>query len=199
MRTSFRDWVTPETGILALPKSVCLFIAFLFSFSACTELSEYDNQRVESALSDSLVSTTESWDVEMVLMKDGRSRILIDGSYAISYHSEERKQTNIDGPVYVQLFDSTGAVETEAWSRRAIYYDAKREFELYDSVRVETVTDRELYTDFLKWSQDSDQISSPDFVTIVTPADSIAGYGFEGLTDLSSYTIQQPRGRVLVD
>ncbi|MEX2455882.1 MAG: LPS export ABC transporter periplasmic protein LptC [Balneolaceae bacterium] len=198
MRTSFRDWVTPETGILAQPNSF-LLCAFLLSFSACSELSEFDNQQVESALNDSLVSTTESWDVEMMLMKDGRSRILIDGSYAVSYQSEERKQTNIDGPVYVQLFDSTGAVETEAWSKRAIYYDAKREFELYDSVKVETVTQRELYTEFLKWSQDSDRISTPDFVTIITPADSIAGYGFDGLTDLSSYTIQEPRGRVIVD
>ncbi len=198
MRTSFRDWVTPETDILAQPKLIVL-IACLLTFSACTELSEFDNQRVQSALGDSLVSTTESWDVEMVLMKDGRSRILIDGSYAISYHTEDRKQTNIDGPVYVQLFDSVGAIETEAWSKRAIYYDAKREFELYDSVRVETVTQRELYTDYLKWSQDSDRITSPDFVTIITPADSIAGYGFDGLTDLSSYTIQQPRGRVIVD
>jgi len=189
----------PETGTLALHKPTAFLIIFFISLTACSDLSEFDSRQVESALSDSLVSTTESWDVEMVLMKDGLSRILIDGSYAISYQSKDRKQTNIEGPVYVQLFDSTGAVETEAWSKRAIYYDAKREFELYDSVRVETVTERELYTDYLKWSQDSDRISSPDFVTIITPADSIAGYGFDGLTDLSSYTIQQPRGRVLVD
>lgn len=135
----------------------------------------------------------------MSLMKDGRKKILIDGSYAISYQSEDRKQTNIDGPVYVQLFDTTGAVETEAWSKRAIYFDEKREFELYDSVRVQTVTERQLYSEYLKWSQDSDRISSPDFVTIITPSDSISGRGFDGLTDLSSYTITDPSGRVQVD
>lgn len=166
---------------------------------SCAELSDFDTQQIQSSLNDSLTTTTESWDVEMMLMKDGRSRVSIDGSYAISYQMPERKETHIDGPVYVQLFDSTGAVETEAWSKRAIYYDAKSEFELYDSVKVLTTTNRELYSDFLKWSDITDRITSDRIVTIITPSDSISGRGFDGLTDLSSYTIDEPRGRFLVD
>jgi len=127
------------------------------------------------------------------------ARILVDGSYAISYQRKDEKLTKIDGPVYVQLYDSLGAVETEAWSKRAVYLEQEREFELYDSVRVHTAADRQLYTEYLKWSQDTDRITSPDFVIIITPTDSIAGQGFDGLTDLSSYTIAQPRGRVIID
>ncbi len=188
-----------ETGILALRSIIPLFAIIIFLFTACGELSDFDTRQVQSTLNDSLTTTTESWNVKMVLMKDGRSRILIDGSYAISYQMPERKETHIDGPVYVQLFDSTGAVETEAWSKRAVYLDTKSEFELFDSVRVQTSTNRELYSDYLKWSERTDRITSPDFVTIITPSDSIAGTGFDGLTDLSSYTIEQPRGRFLVD
>jgi len=132
-------------------------------------------------------------------MKDGQSRVLIEGSYAISYQMPERKETHIDGPVYVQLFDSTGTVETEAWSKRAIYFDSKSEFELFDSVKVVTKSDRELYSDFLKWSDITDRITSDRIVTIITPTDSISGRGFDGLTDLSSYTIEEPRGRFLVN
>lgn len=135
----------------------------------------------------------------MLLMKDGRSRIKIDGSYAISYQMPNRKETHIDGPVYVQLYDSAGVLETEAWSKRAVYLESNSEFELFDSVRVQTVTDRELYSDYLKWSERTDRITSPEFVTIITPSDSIAGRGFNGLTDLSNYTIDEPRGRFLVD
>lgn len=135
----------------------------------------------------------------MMLMRDGKSRVLIEGSYAISYQMPERKETHIDGPVYVQLFDSTGAIETEAWSKRAVYFDSKSEFELFDSVRVLTQTNRELYSDFLKWSDATDRITSDRFVTIITPKDSISGRGFDGLTDLSNYTIDEPRGRFLVD
>lgn len=173
-----------------------LFALLLFG---CSELSDYDSRQVQSALNDSLTTTTESWDVEMKLMQDGRTRILVDGTYAVSYQQRDRKQTNIDGPVYVQLYDSLGQLETEAWSKRAVYLESEREFELYDSVRVQTVEERELYTEYLVWSQDTDRITSPDFVIIITPTDSIAGRGFDGLTDLSSYTITEPRGRVIVD
>jgi len=166
---------------------------------ACSDLSDYDSEQVQSTLNDSLITTTESWDVKMTLMQRERARIYIEGSYAISYQSNDRSETHIDGPVYVQLFDTTGAVETEAWSNRAVYLEKDSEFELYDSVQVQTNTDRELYSDFLVWSQKTDRITSPRFVTIITPTDSISGRGFDGLTDLSSYTIDEPRGRLLVD
>jgi LPS export ABC transporter protein LptC len=195
MRLSFRDLETREIAILVQRSLLpAIFIGF-FIFASCSELSEYDTRQINSFLNDSLTTTTESWDVEMMLMRDGNARVLIEGSYAISYQMPERKETHIDGPVYVQLFDSTGAVETEAWSKRAIYFDTKRAFELFDSVRVQTNTDRQLYSDFLSWSDITDSISSYRFVTIITPTDSITGRGFYGLTDLSEYTIPEPGGR----
>lgn len=199
MPLSFPVLVMREIAILAPRRRLLPALLFLLVAGACSELSEFDTQQVQSSLNDSLVTTTESWDVEMKLMKDGHARILIDGTYAISYQRPERKETHIDGPVYVQLFDSAGSVETEAWSKRAIYHDSDGEFELFDSVRVHTTDNRKLYSDYLKWSDQTDRISSPDFVIITTPADSIAGQGFDGKTDLTSYTIDEPRGRFLVD
>jgi len=190
---------TQEIAILVRRSLLpAIFIGF-FIFASCSELSEYDTRQINSFLNDSLTTTTESWDVEMMLMKDGQSRVSIEGSYAVSYQLPERKETHIDGPVYVQLYDSTGKVETEAWSKRAIYYDSRSEFELFDSVRVLTQTERQLYSDFLKWSDITDRITSDLNVTIITPKDSISGRGFDGLTDLSNYTIDEPRGRFLVD
>lgn len=171
----------------------------LFFFSSCSELSEYDTQQIQSYLNDSLTTTTESWDVEMLLMRNGQSRVSIEGSYSISYQMPERKETHIDGPVYVQLYDSTGDIETEAWSKRAIYYDSRSEFELFDSVRVHTKSDNKLYSDFLKWSDATDRITSDQFVIIITPKDSLSGRGFSGPTDLSTYNIEEPRGRFTVD
>lgn len=199
MRLSYPDSETREIATL-VRRSIfpALFIA-VFLFASCSELSEYDNEQIQSYLNDSLTTTTESWDVEMLLMKNGQSRVLIEGSYALNYQMPDRKETHIDGPVYVQLYDSAGAVETEAWSKRAIYYDSEREFELYDSVRVQTASDNELYSDYLKWSDATDQITSDRFVIIITPKDSLTGRGFSGPTDLSTYNIEEPRGRFTVD
>lgn len=146
-----------------------------------------------------MITTTESWGVEISLMREGRTRMIIEGTHSVQYQTEENKRTTIDGPVYVQLFDTTGTLETEAWSKEAIYYDHEKEFELIDSVRVHAVNNRQLYTEYLKYIQESDRISSPQFVTIITPTDSISGRGFSGLTDLSSYTIIEPRGRLIVE
>ena len=178
--------------VLLLPLLVILPLS-------CTDLSRYDEEQIRTTLNDSLITTTESWDVEMVLMQDGTTRMYIEGSYAINYQSNDRKESRISGPVYVQIFDSLGSVETEAWSKRAIYHEEEAEFELFDSVRVQTVDDRFLFSDHLKWSQNTDRITSPYFVTIITPTDSISGRGFDGLTDLSSYTITGPRGRLIID
>jgi len=181
------------------PRLILPILFITLTFLSCTELSEYDSQQIQTVINDSLITTTESWDVEMVLTQDGQKRIYIEGSYAINYQAEEDKRTNISGPVYVQIYDSTGAIESEAWSKRAIYLENQAEFELYDSVRVRTIDDRRLYSEFLKWTQNTDEISSPNFVTIITPTDSISGRGFEGLTDLTSYTIIEPRGRWMVE
>ncbi len=199
MRSSFRDWAMQVTGISVLRNLLPLSILSILIAGACSDLSEYDSEQVRTSLQDSLIYTTESWDVEMVLMKEGSARILIEGSYAITYHTPDRKETQIQGPVYVQLFDTLGNVETEAWSKRAVYFEVRSEFELYDSVQVLTNQQREMYTDFLVWTEQTDRITSPRFVTIITPTDSIAGRGFDGLTDLTEYTIDEISGRLQVD
>jgi LPS export ABC transporter protein LptC len=73
------------------------------------------------------------------------------------------------------------------------------EFELFGDVRVRTRNNRTLRSEYLKWQQGSNTISTPQFVVITTPTDSIAGTGFTGTTDLSTYTIKEPTGRVIVD
>ncbi|MEX1062973.1 MAG: LPS export ABC transporter periplasmic protein LptC, partial [Balneolaceae bacterium] len=118
---------------------------------------------------------------------------------ALNHRQEEGEETRIKGPVYVQIYDSTGTLESEAWSARAVYYAESGEFELYDSVRVETANDRRLQSDYLKWAEETDNITSDRLVTIITPADSISGTGFTGKTDLSRYVITNPRGRLIVN
>lgn len=201
MLSSYRDWATPGTVISGRNLKYWLILPAIFFAFSCTELSEYDTQQVQAALNDSLITTSESWNVEISLLREGRTRMIIEGSHAVQYQSEENKRTTIDGPVYVQLYDTTGALETEAWSKEAVYLEDVREFELIDSVRVQTVDDRHLYTEYLKYIQDTDRISSPRFVTIITPSDSISGLGFEGATDLDEgdYIIKEPRGRLTVD
>lgn len=200
MHLSYQGLETRETDTSELSKGYYFFLlAFVVLISSCGELSDYDSEQVLSAINDSLLTTTESWDVSMTLLEKGHRRVMLDGNYAINYQDKERNETRIRGPIYVQIYDSTGTMESEAWSKRAIYHAEEREFELFDSVRVETVRDRQLYSDYLKWTEQSDRITSDRYVTIITPTDSISGTGFTGKTDLSTYVITDPRGQVIVD
>jgi len=179
--------------------------AFLISLlltaalSSCGELSKEQSKKVDQALKDSLTSTTETWNVDMKIMEDGLKKVRLQGSYAATYTNNDQNETHIKGPIKIQVFDSTGAVKTHVYSNRAVYQSKKAIFEFYGNVRVNTSDNRHLESEYLKWQQDDNKISTPKFVIITTPSDSIAGTGFEGNSNLTNYTIKEPKGRVIVN
>lgn len=193
--------MTQVTVILERHSTLTAFTAALLlvgvaGFSSCSELSESQTQRVREALDDTLLSSTESYDIEMELMEEGgKTKVRLRGSYAATYRLDEMNETQIDGPVFVQIFDSAGSVKTTATSEWAKYRPEQSEFELFGDVVVRTNDGRRLESEYLKWDQVEDRISTPRFVVVVTPDDSITGNGFEGVNDLSQYTIKNISGR----
>lgn len=176
-----------------------LSLAVIATLASCGELSQKQTEQVDEALKDSLTSTTETWDLDMEIMEEGQKKLELWGSYAATITEKGKNKTKIRGPVTIHVFDTTGTVETKVFSDRAVYQPEEAIFELYGNVRVNTSDNRHLQSEYLKWKQNDNKISTPKFVIIQTPSDSIAGTGFEGNTDLSDYTIKEPKGRVIVD
>jgi LPS export ABC transporter protein LptC len=135
----------------------------------------------------------------MEIMEDGQKKVRLWGSYAATYSNDDKNETRIKGPVTIHVFDSVGTVKTKVYSNRAVYKPEDTIFELFGDVQVETRDNRHLDSEYLEWNQSTNNISTPKFVIIKTPTDSIAGTGFEGGTDLVNYTIKEPKGRVIVD
>lgn len=188
--------------ILAQHKTFLAFLGSLLitlSLSSCGDLSETQTQQVDEALQDSITSTTETWDVDMEIIEDGEKKVRLQGSYAATYATSDLNETRIKGPVTIHVFDTTGAIKNRVFSDRAVYKAEEAMIELFGNVRVNTVDNRHLESEYLEWQQDENRISTPEFVIITTPTDSIAGTGFEGSTDLTEYTIKEPKGRVIVD
>lgn len=176
-----------------------LSISFFVTVISCGDLSEEQAQQVDEALQDSLTSSTETWDMDMEIIEDGEKKIRMLGSHATTVATETVNETRIKGPVTIQVFDTTGAITTRVQSERAVYRPEDSIFELYGEVIVNTVDNRELESEYLEWHQDENTINTPKFVIIKTPTDSLAGTGFEGTTDLTDYTIKEPKGRVIID
>ncbi|HLR26208.1 MAG TPA: LPS export ABC transporter periplasmic protein LptC [Fodinibius sp.] len=178
---------------------ILLGLWLLSGLTSCGELSQEQATQVDEALSDSLTSTTESWGMDMELIEEGHKKVHLTGSYAATYTSDDSSSTRIKGPVAIQVFDTTGTITTHVTSNRAIYRTDDAIFELFGDVQVTTNSDRHLESEYLKWMQNTNRITTPKFVIITTPTDSIAGTGFEGTTDLENYTITEPKGQVLID
>lgn len=188
--------------ILEQHKTVIAFavsLLIVFGATSCGELSEQQSKQVDEALRDSMTSSTETWGVDMEIIEEGTKKIRLWGTYAATYTEDGNNKTRIEGPVTIHVFDSTGAVDTEVSSERAVYQPEEAIFEFYGNVRVNTANDRHLQSEYLEWIQDDNSIHTPKFVIVMTPTDSIAGTGFEGNTDLTDYTIKEPKGRVVID
>ena len=189
-----------EIAILGLSKYI-LYIAFVLL--SCSNLSEYDKTQIEEALNDSLLATTQSTNIRTEFLEDGYLKILILANESESYNEFGINETRLNGSVSITVFDSTGSITTTAFSNRATYTTESSIFELYDDVVVYTIGDRKLSSEYLKWDRNTDKISTPEFIILVSPSDSLSGRGFEGLTDLSEYTIRDngsnAGGRVIID
>jgi LPS export ABC transporter protein LptC len=189
------DILEPHKTIVSLILSLLVVVGT----SACGELSQKQSKQVNEALKDSLTSTTETWGVDMEIMEEGLKKVRLKGSYAATYANGDRNETQIKGPIKIQVFDSTGAIKTHVFSDRAVYQAENAIFEFFGNVKVNTSDNRHLESEYLKWEQDNNKISTPKFVIITTPTDSIAGTGFKGNSDLTNYTIEKPKGRVIVN
>lgn len=189
----------PETDTLVLFRCLLFFLIATTIVSGCGDLSEYENKQVEEALSDSLFTLTQSWDIDMEIMEEGQLKLKLTGSYAASIKNETRNITRISGPVYIEIFNEEGQPKTFVNSDSAVYKPNESIFELFGNVKVEAPGDKRLRSTYLKWERSSDQVSTPQSLTIVTPTDSINAIGFYGDSDLSNYTLREVRGETIIN
>ncbi|MBP3192339.1 LPS export ABC transporter periplasmic protein LptC [Natronogracilivirga saccharolytica] len=172
-----------------------LLISVLAGWAAgCTDLSDYDRERMEDAISDSLLSVTESRTINMDLIEDGHRIVSVHSPYALTFTRDGETETELQDSVHVTVLDTLGGVKTTVVSKSARYLGRKSEFHFKDDVVVETDEGRRLFTDYLEWSQRDQTIHSPDFVIIVTRSDSITGYGLDGTDDLQDYRLSEVTG-----
>lgn len=182
-----------------MPKSLQILILPLLLFISCGELSEYENQQVEAALSDSLLSATESWDIRMEMLEEEKLKMTLKGSYAASIRTENRNITKISGPVYIEMFNDEGQADTFISADSAVHKPIIGQFELFGNVFVRAPEGKRLRTSYLKWDRFEDRVSTPKFLIIVTEKDSINAIGLDGDSNLANYTLLEITGETVID
>lgn len=190
----------PATGISA-PISVFIPLTaiLLLTAAACTDLSDLEEEITNEHLADSLLSVTESRNVEMDLIEDGHRLVTIRTPFAATYHHEDRARTEMDDSVNVVVRDTLGNIKTEVTSDNATYWSKDSEFHFRNNVLVSTDEGRTLNTESLNWYQEERRINTEEFVIITTETDSITGYGLNADEDLTNYTIRTVTGEFELD
>jgi LPS export ABC transporter protein LptC len=199
MLTSYRDSVTQVTEFLEQVNVPLLILISVIFFQSGCSMSDYDRQAIQQALADSTNHTSETWGVKMELMEDGVRFVQILSPHAITTELKEETTTLLRGPVDIQIRDSSGVVQTRVSANKATYYGRRSEFFLEGDVVVTTEGKRILKTSSLTWFQFSREIKTEDFVTIITPRDSINGQGLIGDDRLVTYTIGRVTGSFTIE
>lgn len=170
------------------------FVFFLLILCSCNELSEYDNERIQEALSDSLVTSSTTWNLNMEIMEDGFRKLSLKSSKAVTIRYDDEKRTQLSGPVQIQVFEAD-TLSTEVFADSALYIPKEAEFELFENVKVFSRNGKQLFADHLLWNRNGDKVTTPGYVLIITETDSIAATGFEGTTTLTEYTLKKVTGK----
>ena len=187
-----------ETDILAPFKFV--FILLVLSIvCSCSKLSEYDSQQIKEALADSILSTTESWDIDMNLVEDGSKVLNLIGSHAFTIKKTGVHESRISGPVFISIFSENGQIKSTVECDSATFKPDEAVFEMFGNVKVITNNGNKLSSDFLMWERKIDRVSTDLFVTFISPPDSITAIGFFGNSELTEYTLNQASGNVVID
>ncbi|HAH51285.1 MAG TPA: LPS export ABC transporter periplasmic protein LptC [Balneola sp.] len=177
------------------PLNYIIALAFIFLMIAqCTQLSEYDNERIQEALGDSLITSSTTRNLNMDVIENGALKLNLKSSRALSITKDRTKTTYLSGPVSIDIFKSD-SLDTEVSADSAIYLPKDAQFELFGNVIVHSQNGRFLYSDYLKWLREDDEVTTPGRVLIITKTDSIAATGFVGNTDLTNYTLTEVTGK----
>jgi LPS export ABC transporter protein LptC len=165
--------------------SVILLICV--SFYSCEDKLEPPKSDVASAN----IPDQESWNSTVVFSDSANVKAILKAGY-IAYFSKQG-YTLIDSSAVVDFYKNGEKVSTLT-GRRGKYYDKNKDIEIFDSVKVVNNEGSTLETDKLYWTNETQRVSSEEFVKIKTPSEEIQGIGFESDQNLKNYTIYKVTG-----
>ncbi len=136
----------------------------------------------------------ESWNSTVTFSDSGKIKaVLLAGHISVFTN---KYYTLIDSGAKVDFYRNGNIVSTLT-GRRGKIDDKTKDIEIYDSVDVVNTEGSELKTQKLIWNNQTQRVSSDEFVKIKTPSETIEGIGFESDQNLKNYKIFKVSGTFL--
>lgn len=164
-----------------------LFIFVLISITSC----EDKFKPLQTTESTDDLPSQESWNSTVTFSDSGNVKAVLKAGHILVYSN--KGFTLIDSGAVVDFYKD-GKIASTLTGRKGKINDKSKDIEIYDSVHVVNMEGSELKTQKLLWINLTQRVSSDEFVSIKTPAETIEGIGFESDQNLKNYKIFKVSG-----
>ncbi len=174
-----------------------LYIIFLASFTSAFFLISCSSDKVAPVKTDIVSSDSipsqESYNSTVTFSDSGRLKAILKAGRIRVY--SKFNYTLIDSNASVDFYKG-GLYSSTLTGKRGKIFDATKDVEVYDSVRLVSIDGSVLTTNKLYWVNQTQKIKSDEFVHVITKTEDIQGYGFEADQSLNNYIIRKVSGEV---
>lgn len=161
-------------------------------FIAACSSDKIEPPKTDINASDSIPSQ-ESFNSKVIFSDSGMVKAILEAGRIRVFGKSN--YTLIDSNAKVDFYKN-GVFSSTLTGKRGKIYDATKDVEVYDSVRMVSDDGSILTTNKLYWVNKTQKIKSDEFVHITTKNEDIKGYGFEADQNLKNYVIYKVSGEM---
>jgi LPS export ABC transporter protein LptC len=137
--------------------------------------------------------------VTFLYSQDGRIKMRISAKEFVRNSVAKRPYVDMNNGLKMEFFDDSGEVSDILTADSSRYYEAQRDFIVWDSVQIVSKKGEKLNTDELIWNESVQKFFTEKPVVITTNNEILYGNGMEANRDFTWYKILNPKGSVQVD
>lgn len=141
---------------------------------------------VDANLSTGELPSQESWNSVITFTDSGKTKAILWTAHLQKF--EQRRETLLDNNLKIDFYNDNQIKTTTLTSKKGRVDETTNDLYAIDSVVVfsDSVT---IKTDEMMWKNKDKKIVSDKFVRVISPKETIEGYGFESDQSLRNYII----------
>ena len=171
--------------------SVLILLAVFIIIHGCSS-DKIEPPKIDISSTDSIPSQ-ESFNTTVTFSDSGKVKAILKAGWIRVF--SKYNYTLIDSNAKVDFYKD-GVYSSTLTGKRGKIYDATKDVEVYEDVKLVSTDGSVLTTNKLLWINKTQKIKSDEFVHITTKTDDIQGYGFEADQNLKNYVIYKVSGQV---
>ena len=115
------------------------------------------------------------------------------------FDKREKPAIEFNKGLHLIIFDKEQKIDAQIKSKKAIYHESDKLWELSNDVEAVNTTGEVINTELLFWDMKKKTVYSDKFIKITTDTEIITGYGFESDERMENYKIKNISGILNID